>query len=137
MTVTLSGPVNVSSNSVADRTATLYTTSADGLQHRTYTLVFDKVLTQITTVKDTVRNEQGISCYPNPIDGNSILNVESLTKNTRENMLTVADISGKLITQTSFYGSKYKLQLLNIESGMYLAYLSNSNGRFVEKFMVR
>ena len=137
MTVTLSGPVNVSSNSVADRTATLYTTSADGLQHRTYTLVFDKVLTQITTVKDTVRNEQGISCYPNPIDGNSILNVESLTKNTRENMLTVADISGKLITQTSFYGSKYKLQLLNIESGMYLAYLSNSNGRFVEKLMVR
>ena len=136
MNVVVTGPINVSSNSIADRTATLYTTSADGLQHRTYTLVFDKTV-QVITMIDSILNENGISCYPNPIDGNSILNIESLTKNSRENMLKVVDISGKLITQTSFYGLKYKLVLPNIGSGMYLVYLSNSNGRFVEKLMVR
>ncbi len=137
MSVVINGPVNVSSNSISDRTATLTTTSADGLQHRTYTLVFDKVLTQITMVIDTVKNNEGISCYPNPIDGNSNLNVESLTKNTRENILTIVDISGKLIAQTSFYDSKYKLLLQNIESGMYLVSLNNSNGHFISKLMVR
>ena len=136
MTVALTGPVNVSSSSVSDRTATLYTTSADGLQHRTYTLFFNET-TQVITVIDSTKKENGISCYPNPIDGNGILNVDVLTKNTRENVLKLFDLRGKLMKSTSFYGSKYKLQLPNIKSGMYLVYLSNSNGRFVEKLMVR
>ncbi len=136
MTVVLTNPRNVFSTLVSDRTATLYTTSANGLQHRTYTIIFDKV-SQITTGLNTIAELNGFSCYPNPVDRNKVLTIQNQTDCSKDNFLQVTDLSGKAVIKTIFSGSEYQLKLQGTVPGIYLLEINNSKGRFRQKLMVR
>jgi len=136
MTVVLTNPRNVFSTLVSDRTATLYSTSADRLQHRTYTIIFDKV-SQITTGLNTITELNGISCYPNPVDRNKVLTIQNQAAGSKDNFLQVTDLSGKVVIKTIFSGSEYQLKLQGTVPGIYLLEINNSKGQFRQKLMVR
>ena len=136
MTVVLTNPVNVLSSSVSDRTAKLTTTSGNGLQHRTYTIVFDDLTPQVITDLKKMSVVKGISCYPNPVNGNSVLTVLNHTLELKNNLLQITDLSGKVLFKTLFTGSEYQLKFPELGPGMYLIQVNNLKGRFVHKLML-
>ena len=130
----LINPVNIFSESINDRTATLTTTSEDGLNHRIYKLIFHVTIT-LSDVID-IKYKQAFSIYPNPVYSNSTLYVELQNTDANDNELKLTDLSGKLISSATIIGSKFAFTLTGQEKGLYLLSIRNSIGITFKKLII-
>jgi len=135
MAVVLTNPVNVLSASQTDRIATIRTTSADGLKHRTYTLIF-KTGNDVLSVADTYVSPE-FTFSPNPVDGNNPIMMKIAREVVGKSVLTITDVSGKMVCRTNVSGSDSSIDLNGISRGMYLVSLRNSNGISSQKLIVK
>lgn len=124
MNVVMTNPLNILSSSVIDRTALLTTTSADGLGHKTYKLIF-KVSGNTTGMKETI-NHPKFNIYPNPVAVNGTLILEIPNANGEENEISIIDLSGKTIYKTNISGSTCSLVTKGLLQGMYLISIKNT-----------
>jgi hypothetical protein len=139
MIVEVSGPVNIYSDSEADRTAKIYTTSADGLKHTIYNLIFEPE-GGITSIGEFLVNgvgESGFVIYPNPIGKNSSVIVKSATNEFETNLLSISDLIGNIIFRQRINGTKYVLETKGmLHSGIYFISILNSTGMHTKKMIV-
>jgi hypothetical protein len=134
MNVQITYPVNILSTVTAERTATLMTTSADGLKHRTYKLIF-KVNGSLTAIHETDFNST-FSIQPNPVEANSQLKLNIANGSNCVNMLSINDLSGKKIMSSNFYGSDSTVAMRGIWPGMYFVSIQNKFGITTQKLLV-
>ncbi len=77
------------------------------------------------------KNEKSISIYPNPV--NNILTVNILNTN-QYNTLSITDVNGKNVYQTSITNQSNQVDLSSFTSGVYFVQLIGANG--IETFKV-
>lgn len=140
MIVEVSGPVNIFSNSQSDRTATISTTSADGLKHASYNLIFEPEggITSIGEFPVNGADDSGFKIYPNPVSKNSSVIVESATNALENNLLSISDLNGNTIFQQRINGMKYVLETNGmLQQGIYFITILNSTGLHTKKMIVK
>jgi hypothetical protein len=137
MEVEVSGPVNIFSNSKADRTFTITTTSADGFNHSTYTLDFKFENTDTTDVKILNYKNPCFDVYPNPVHLTECLTIETTNNINLSNVFTLSNTSGRIILQRGIKGGKCVLDAKDIlVPGIYFVSVSNSNGLYSRKLVI-
>jgi hypothetical protein len=134
MNVQTTYPLNILSLVAADRTATLITTSADGLKHQTYKLIF-KINGSLSAIHDTDINS-AFCIKPNPVEANTMLKLEIASGNDCNNMLSIIDLSGKKVLSTNFNGSDSTVAMSGIWPGMYFVSIQNKFGISTKKLLV-
>jgi len=134
MNVTITNPVNVLSTLQANRTATINVASADGSNHRTYTLNFN--VDGIVSAVDETSNNIAFSVFPNPVSINGHLKLIIESVNEQNNIISIADLSGKNIYMTNLSGSNSIISLTGILKGMYLLTVKNTSGMSVKKLVI-
>ena len=134
MNVVVTNPVNILSVSAADRTATITTTSADGLSHKTYTLIF-KIDGTVSGI-NKLNSVSGFNIYPNPVGVNTSIVIKIDDLSDENNELSITDLSGKNVLKTNISTLKSTLALNGILKGMYLISISNSLGIFTKKLII-
>jgi hypothetical protein len=75
------------------------------------------------------------SIYPNPSSG--LVNLEVINNGEEATVVTILDLSGRVIYNESFNGDvDTKLDLSNYTSGVYLVRIQQGGQTFVEKLML-
>ncbi len=93
----------------------------------------DSVMYQVTTddVGLIENSNQSISIYPNPVNNTLIVNI----LNTNQyNTLSITDVNGKNVYQTSITNQSNQVDLSSFTSGIYFVQLIGANG--IETFKV-
>ena len=80
------------------------------------------------------KTEFDFEIYPNPNQGEFTLNT---MKTNGEISIEISDINGKLIYNKTRNGLDNKLQISNIERGVYFIKVSSNNDRVVKRFVVQ
>tara|TARA_B110000438_G_scaffold155912_1_gene149599 strand:- start:1470 stop:3353 length:1884 start_codon:yes stop_codon:yes gene_type:complete len=75
---------------------------------------------------------EGVSVYPNPSEG--IVNITNL--NNSENTIVVYDVLGQIV-MTKVSNTTTTVDLSNQVTGVYLVEVSNNNGTFVERVIIK
>ncbi len=103
--------------------------------------------TKISAIKDeqqfqlntnTVDNKQIITVYPNPVsDGWITVTLNAADQNNKVSV-SVSDLSGRVVFKDSFVsnGSSQRINLGQIQSGLYVIRLTGSNMQFASKIVV-
>jgi hypothetical protein len=105
------------------------------------TYKFNKQKLATAGVNDAADNNTVMSLYPNPATTGQVTVVYTLHNNTRNAMLNVYDISGKLILQNTLEAStgmhQYIIPSGRLSAGMYLVTIDTDNGRMQQKLIVQ
>ena len=75
---------------------------------------------------------EGVSIFPNPSEG--IINITN--HNNDENTIVVYDVIGKVV-MTQVVNSTTTIDLSSNGTGIYLVEVSNSNGKTVERVVIK
>jgi hypothetical protein len=94
-------------------------------------MIYVNVLDPLATSISTIEEIQDISIYPNPSQG--ALNFSGLKEN---NLVTILDISGRIVLQQNAAANNMSMDLSHISPGMYLFQVSDKsktikNGTFI------
>ena len=73
---------------------------------------------------------QDLEIYPNPTSDH--INIEMFTPN---NLISLFDLSGKMIFQKSIHLSNYKLDINKFDAGIYILNISNRFGESNRKLI--
>lgn len=99
-----------------------------------FPIITNNAVTTIETlsVNDVVQNNVSVKLYPNPVDSELYIQSESAIKSVQ-----IYDVNGKLISQTSFTGTRQdvKIQAIQLKSGIYFASIETEKGIFKQKFL--
>ncbi len=89
---------------------------------------------QTTGVEQYMQSSLPLSIYPNPINGNGTLNIE--TTNVSASQIHITTLDGKSIFEQTIDGANQSIQLPNLESGIYLVNVINQNKKTSKKLVV-
>lgn len=135
MNVVVKNPADILSLASESRTATLTTTSADGISHTTYNLIFH-VTGSLSDVSE-IKNNPGFNIHPNPVHVNSTLVIEVDNHNVTENEVSITDMSGKSKYKSRMNSSVITLKLNDLSKGVYLLSIKNSTGILYKKLIIK
>lgn len=99
-------------------------TDANGCVHNEENMVVNSQLT-------IIENANGLHIYPNPSNGELFIESE----NNLITLITIRDISGRIILSTPATSSLVKIDLSNQAGGTYFIALSTENGTFTERII--
>ncbi len=89
---------------------------------------FDTFLTSTGNVE---RSNSWIKIYPNPTNSNFVVEGEEINK------IEILDINGKMNKQIKTSGEKFlKIDLSDIEKGLYFIHINTAKGAVIKKFIV-
>jgi hypothetical protein len=134
MTVEVTQPINILSANATDRTAIIYTTSADGLKHKNYTLIF-KTSANVLTTNETKYNSN-FSFHPNPVNANNNISIEITNADDDNNLIKITDLSAKTIFSKMLSTRNSDINIDGLLKGMYLISLQNANGINTKKLII-
>jgi hypothetical protein len=134
MNVAVSAPFSIVSETESDRTAIINTTSADGLQHGTYTIKFS--VAKPVGVKDF----QGISdiiIFPNPANTEESLHIKTESYIGAGATVSIADATGKTLLRNKFSGTETILDISGFLPGFYLLSLAGQTWKTTRKIIIQ
>ncbi len=131
MKATILNPINIQSTSIAERTASITVTSADGLKTRKYEIVF-KLPQDVSAVPEI--KSFNFDFYPNPVNKNDVLTFRNTDAN---NSLLINNITGKQVYALKLNESISTLPLNGLLCGLYLVSLTNETGITTKKLIVK
>jgi hypothetical protein len=139
MEAEISGPIDILSNEEADRTATIATTSANGLNHSLYTLVFEVENSDTTTVGARHNlNKPEFSVYPNPARSSDCLVIELNSRAGENSLITLFNMYGKSIFHRRIEGTKCVIETDNsLVKGVYFISVCNIYGVSTLKMVIK
>lgn len=83
----------------------------------------------ISSTEDAAGLETGVAIYPNPTNGAT--NIEFGAEGVYQ--LTLYDISGKIIENTTVRGNRYVLDVNSISEGVYLLNITNEQDEAITR----
>lgn len=75
-----------------------------------------------------------VKIYPNPV--NNIINIELSGISCDKALITISDISGKIVHESSFTGSLASIDVINYTPGLYIVTISFDRKIYRSKFVV-
>lgn len=74
----------------------------------------------------------GVSIYPNPATSSVTISYKEMI-----NSVTITDISGKVVFQSSVSNTNYTISSLNLKQGLYIMSVATDQGNAVEKLVIQ
>ena len=90
----------------------------------------------VTSIKTNTKNEASLNIYPNPSNGNFIINFES--KSTQTIALKIIDVNGSTIYEQKI-NHAFKSQLpitQNLPSGVYFITITSDKEQYIQKLLI-
>ncbi len=108
----------------AARTATVLVTAEDGTTTESYTITF----TVVTGINNA--SLHSVSLYPNPASDQIILEGLDATKTSR---IDIMDVTGRVVKSMLSAGTRTRIELNNLHSGVYFVKVENHTLKFLKR----
>jgi hypothetical protein len=109
--------------------------SATETPHDGSTLYVDDLVLDVSPLSINENSSFKLTVSPNP--ANDIINVNLKNVGTDPNNVIIYNLAGQMVYNSSFTSSQFKINVANLNEGIYFIKISNNNTHKIKKFIVK